>query len=102
MINILNSIALTLLVAVLAVFPATLIGSHVPGIFNPTLKPIALAAWLSGLGSWWVAWHVFRKQQQQREEAPRRSPGPVMVTAAFVAAALCVLVVLHFFGDSLL
>jgi undecaprenyl pyrophosphate phosphatase UppP len=102
MTNILNSIAMTLLVAVLAVFPATVIGSHMPGFFNPTLKPIALAAWMSGLGSWWLAWHVFRKQQQEREESHRRSPGPVMVTAAFVAAALCVLVVLHFFGDSLL
>ena len=102
MTNILNSVAETLLVAVMAVFPATLIGRHVPGFFNPTLKPIAVAAWLSGLASWWLAWHVFRKQQQEREEAHRRSPGPVVVTVAFVAVALCVLVVLHFFGDALL
>ena len=102
MINILNSVAVTLLIAVLAVFPATLIGRHVPGFFNPTLKPIAVAAWLAGLASWWVAWHVFRKQQQQREEAHRGSKGPVLVTVAFVTIALCVLVVLHFFGDSLL
>ena len=102
MTNILNSIALTLLVAVLAVFPATLIGAHVPGFFNPTLKPIALAAWLSGLGSWWVAWHMFRKQQQQREEANRRSSGPAVVTLAFLGVAICILVVLHFFGDWLL
>ena len=46
--------------------------------------------------------HVFRKQQQEREEAHNRSSGPVVVTVAFVAVALCVLVVLHFFGDALL
>ena len=51
MLNILNAVAVTLLAAVVSVFPAALIGQHVPGVFNPTLKPIAVAAWLSAFAA---------------------------------------------------
>ncbi len=100
MINILNAVAVTLLVAVLSVFPAALVGQHVPGFFNPTLKPIALAAWLSGLVSWYVARKVTRKQQVQEDHRSNRRT--VGITVAFLAMAIGIVVALHFFGDRLL
>ncbi len=106
MLNILNAVAVTLLAAVVSVFPAALIGQHVPGVFNPTLKPIAVAAWLSGLICWWVSRTVTRKemqQQRQREATEARAGGhAVGITLAFLALAVGAVVVLHFYGDRLL
>jgi len=103
-INILNTVAVTLLVAVLSVFPATIVAQYVPGFFNPTLKPIAVAAWLSALVSWYVARHVMQKQQRETQlQEDRRSNGrTVGITVAFLAMAIGVAVILHFFGDGLL
>ncbi len=103
MINTLNAIAVTLLVAVVCVFPAALMGQHVPGVFNPTLKPIAVAAWLSALVSWWIAREVTRKQhRQQQQQESRKSNGRAMgMTVAFLALAIGVVAALHFFGNGL-
>ena len=43
MINTLNAVAVTLLAAVVSVFPAALIGQYAPGAFHSTPKPTALA-----------------------------------------------------------
>ncbi len=104
MINSLNAVAVTLLVAVLSVFPAALVGQHVPGFFNPTLKPIAVAAWLSGLVSWYVARKVTQKQQREThvQEDRRSNSRTVGITVAFLAMAIGIVVALHFFGDRLL
>ncbi len=106
MINILNAVAVTLLAAVVSVFPAALIGQHVPGVFNPTLKPIAVAAWLSGLICWWVSRTVTRKemqQQRQHEETQSKASGrTVGIAVAFLTLAIGVVVVLHFYGDRLI
>ncbi len=106
MINTLNAVAVTLLVAVVSVFPAALIGQYVPGVFNPTLKPIAVAAWLSGLVCWWVSRTVTRKEMQQQhhhEETESKANGrTVGITVAFLALALGIVAVLHFYGDRLI
>ena len=89
MINILNTVAVTLLVAVLSIFPATLIGQYVPGFLNPTLKPIAVAAWLSALVSWYVARHVMQKQQSetQLQDDRKSNSRTVGFTVAFTVSA---------------
>lgn len=106
MINTLNAVAVTLLAAVVSVFPATLIGQHVPGIFNPTLKPIAVAAWLSGLICWYVSRAVTRKQmqaQQHQEHTESKATGrTVGITVAFLTLAVGVAAALHFYGDRLI
>ena len=106
MLNILNAVAITLLAAVVSVFPAALIGQHVPGVFNPTLKPIAVAAWLSGLICWFVSRTVTRKEmqeQRQHEATESKASGrTVGITVAFLALAVGIAVVLHFYGDRLI
>ena len=104
MINILNAVAVTLLVAVLSVFPATLVGQYVPGFLNPTLKPIAVAAWLSALVSWYIARHVTQKQQRetQLQDDRKSNSRTVGFTVAFLALVIGVAVALHFFGDGLI
>lgn len=103
MINILNAVAVTLLVAVVSVFPATLIGNHLPGLLSPTLKPVAVAAWLSGLVSWWICREVTRKQmREQHQHEEKKSNGRAAVFAvAFLVLAVGVVAALHFFGGSL-
>ena len=103
MIKVINVVAVTLLIAVASVFPAALLGRYVPGVFDPGLKPIAMAAWISGLLSWWVARTVTHNQQQAAHDAARQSgSGAAKVTFAFLALAIGVVIVLHFFGDGLL
>lgn len=108
MIKVINAVAVTLLIAVCSVFPAALLGQYVPGVFDPSLKPIAVAAWISGLASWWVARTVTRKQQEAATEAAKQSgshkssPIGVGLTVAFLALAIGVVVALHFFGEDLL
>ncbi len=104
MIQILNTVAVTLLVAVLSVFPATLVGQYVPGFLNPTLKPIAVAAWLAALASWFISRHVTQKQQRQTQLQDDRKSNSRTVgfTVALLAVAIGVAVALHFFGDGLL
>ena len=104
MINILNAVAVTLLVAVLSVFPATLVAQYVPGFLNPVLKPIAVAAWLSALVSWYVARHVMQNQLRdtQVQENRKSNSRNVGIAMAFLAMAIGVAVALHFFGERLL
>ncbi len=102
MIKVINVVAVTLLIAVASVFPAALLGRFVPGVFEPGLKPIAVAAWISGLASWWVAKTVTQSQQQAAHEAAKSRSGAAGVTFAFLALAIGVVIALHFFGDGLL
>ena len=106
MIRILNAVAVTLLAAVVSVFPAALIGPYVPGVFNPALKPVAVAAWLSGLLCWWVSRTVTRKEMQQHqrhEETESKANGrTVGITLAFLALAVGTVAALHFYGDRLI
>ena len=104
MINVLYAVAVTLLVALVSVVPASLVGRYVPGIFNPGLQQIAVAAWISGLISWFVARAISRNEQEAMQEAAKRSSSPkaVGITVALFALAVGVVVVLHFFGEDLL
>ncbi len=106
MIRILNAVAVTLLAAIVSVFPAALLGPYVPGVFNPALKPVAVAAWLSGLICWFVSRTVTLKelQQQQRHEVSESKANgrTVGITVAFLALALGIVAVLHFYGDRLI
>ncbi len=61
--NVINAVAVTLLVALVTVVPASLIGPYVPGVFDPSLQRMAVAAWLSGLISWGVARAVCQSEQ---------------------------------------
>ncbi len=107
MLNVFNAVAVTLLVALVAVFPAAVVGQWMPEIFNPSLQQAAFAAWLAALVSWFVARVVFKKQQEAMREAIEKSsssghPRAVIMTAGFLALALGVVAALHFFGDGLL
>ncbi|MHC4416487.1 MAG: hypothetical protein ACYS0G_14540 [Planctomycetota bacterium] len=109
MLNVVNAIAVTLLVALVAVVPAGLLGQYMPDVFNPSVQRMAVAAWLSGLVSWWIAKAVSRKQLEamhQLEAAKKMqessNPKAVGITLGFVAIAASIAVVLYFFGDELL
>lgn len=110
MLNVINTIALTLLVALVCVIPGTLLGQYIPAVFHPSLQQMAVAAWLSALISWWVARFVCRKQieaahqaeaMQQKMQAASK-PRVLAITAVFLAVAVGVAAVFHFFGDGLL
>ncbi len=98
--KILNTMALTLLAALVAVVPATLLGPFLPGVFNPHLQRLAFAAWLSGLICWFVARSVSRSEQQASSKAS--GPSAVVVTAGVLVIAAGIGVALHFFGDRLM
>ena len=104
MLKILNTIAVTLLIALAAVIPATLLGPYLPGFVDIGLQRIAVAAWLSGLICWFVARSVSRNEQHVAEEAAKqRSSGAgVGITVAFLVIAVGVAAVLHFYGGDLL
>ena len=109
MLNVINTIAITLLVALVCVVPAGLLGHYVPGVFNPSLQRMAVAAWLSGLVSWLIARAVSRKQLEamhQLEAAKKlqesSNPQAVGISIAFLAIAGAVAAVLYFFGGELL
>ena len=102
MINVLNAVAVTLLIAVISVFPAALLGQYVPGVLEPVLRPIAVAAWLSGLISWFVARAVSRNEQEAAKRLSSSSLRGVAFTVVFLALAVGVVAALHFFGDGLL
>lgn len=102
-IKILNVVAMTLLIALAAVVPAMYLGRFVPAIFDTSLQQTALAAWLTGLVSWWAGRTVTRKQLETAHESSGGSNTmAVGITLGVLAAALALGVVLHFFGDSLL
>lgn len=105
MIKVLNAVAVTLLAAVVSVVPAALIGRHVPAIFEPGLKPIAVAAWISGLLSWYAAMAISKRQRSEpAHEVPASSSNgfAVGVTVGLLVLAVGIAVALHFYGDKLL
>jgi hypothetical protein len=105
MIKVLNAVAVTLLAAVVSVVPAALIGRHVPAIFEPGLKPIAVAAWISGLLSWYAAMAIAKRQRSEAShEVPASSSNgfAVGVTVGLLVLAVGIAVGLHFYGDKLL
>lgn len=99
MLKVINVVAVTLLVALVSIIPGALLAHYLPELFNPSLQRIAVAAWLSGLISWWIARAVNRHQREARGTSKPRAVG---VTVAFLAVATGIVVVFHFYGDGLL
>ena len=103
MVKILNTVAVTLLIAVAAVMPAAFIGRYVPGFLDPGIKQIAVAGWIAALGSWFLARMVMRKEQEAvQESAKHTSGGGMLIGVVFLFVAVGIAVVLHFYGTSLL
>ena len=100
--NIVNAIAITLLIAVLSIIPAAMLGQAVPGVFDSGLKPIAVAAWLSGLAAWFVSRHVTKAHQEAAHDARGSGSTGVAITVGFFVLAIGIAVVLHYFGGSVL
>ncbi len=103
MLKVMNTVAVTLLVALVVVVPGTLLGQYLPGFFNPSLQRVAVAAWLSGLISWWIARTLSRRDEQVRQQASKSSaPRAIGMTVGFLAVATGIVVAYRFFGDGLL
>jgi hypothetical protein len=106
--KVINAVSVTLLVAVVCVVPAALLAKYIPTVFDPGLRPVAIAAWLSGLVSWWLATTMVRNEQEVMQEAIQKSSGSgrkakaVGMTVGFLALAVAVVAALHIFGDGLL
>ena len=98
--NVINAVAITLLVAVISIVPVLFFGHYVPYVFNPRLQQVALAAWLCGFVSWFVARAVCRRDMQRVHQSSK--PRAVGITIAFLAVAAAVVIVLRFYGDELL
>ncbi len=98
LLKILNAVAVTLLVALVATVSATFLGQLLPGFFNTGLQRIAIAAWVAGLLSWWLARSASRREAQ----AHGGSTPQVILGVAFLAVAIGLAVALHFYGDRLL
>lgn len=104
MIKILNTIAITLLIALISVVPATLLGPYVPGFVDLGLQRIAVAAWISGLICWFIARAASKGEQEAAQEAAKKggSGAGALITFAFLFVAIGVAALLHFFGGELL
>lgn len=103
MLRIINVIAITLLIALVSVIPASLLGPLVPSVFDLGLQRIAVAAWIAGIISWFVAQSVVKGEADATQKAKKGSSGGAAVmTLAFLAVAIGVAVFLHFFGDELM
>ncbi len=100
--KILNAVAMTLLVALLATVPAAFLGQFLPGFFNTGLQRIAIAAWVAGLLSWWLARSASRREAEAVHQAHGSSKPQVILGVAFLAVAIGLAVALHFYGDRLL
>jgi hypothetical protein len=106
--KILNAVAVTLLVAVVCIVPAALLAKYLPPIFGAGLRTIAIAAWLSGLVSWWLATTKIRNEQKAMQEVVQNSPGPsrnakaIGMTVGFLALAIAAVTAIHIFGEGLL
>ncbi len=98
--NVINAVAITLLVAVVSLVPVLFFGHYVPYIFNPRLQQVAMAAWLGGFISWLVARSMCRREMQRAHQSSK--PRAVGITIAFLAVAAAVVIVLRFYGDDLL
>ncbi len=100
--KILNAVAVTLLVALLATVLAAFLGQFLPGFFNPGLQRIAIAAWMAGLVSWWLARSAGRREAEAAHQAHGSSKPQVILGVAFLAVAIGLAVALHFYGDRLI
>lgn len=98
--NVINAVAITLLVAVISIVPVLFFGHYVPYVLNPRLQQVALAAWLGGFISWLVSRSLCRREMQRAHQSS--TPRAVGLTIAFLAVAACVVIVLRFYGDDLL
>jgi hypothetical protein len=104
----LNAVAVTLLVAVVCIVPAALLAKYLPPIFGAGLRTVAIAAWMSGLVSWWLATTMVRNEQKAVQEAVQQTSGhgrnakAVGMTVGFLAMAVAVVAAIHIFGDGLL
>ncbi len=63
MMNLLSTVAVTMLVAILCVVPAVLVRPYVPEFVDPALQQMAAAAWLSGMLSWMLAGMMRRRER---------------------------------------
>jgi hypothetical protein len=105
MVRILNTVSVTLLVGLAAVVPAMIIGRYIPGLFDPGIKQIVVAAWIAALASWFLARMVMSKEQAAAREAAASSSGGgsgMAIAVVFLLVAVGIAVVLHFYGTSLL
>ncbi len=102
--NYIYAISVTLLIAVMSILPAAMVGQYVPGVFQPALRPIAVAAWLSGIITWFVARAVVRKEQEAAQQAVRSRSRPrgMALIGVVLVLAVGVVAALHVFGDGLL
>ena len=91
----LNAVSGSLLVALVAAVSATFLGQFLPGFFNTGLQRIAIAAWVAGLLSWWLARSASRREAQ----AHGGSTPQVILGVAFLAVAIGLAVALHLYGD---
>ncbi len=102
LLKILNAVAMTLLVALVAIVPGAFLGKYMPGFFDPGLQQIAIAAWVAGLVSWWLARTMSRREAEAAHQAHGSSKPQVILGVAFLAVAIGLAVALHFYGDRLL
>ncbi len=101
--NLVNSVAVTLLVALLVLVPGSFLSHYVPGFFNPGLQRTAVVAWLAALGSWFVARAMMRREQEAAAKSSSSSPvRAVAMILAVLAVAVGLVYVLHAFGGGLL
>ena len=103
MVRILNTVAVTLLIALAAVVPAAFIGRYLPILFESGIKEIAVAAWLAALGSWFLARMIMKNEHQAAHESNKSSgAGSVKIAVLFLTVAVGIAVGLHFYGTRLL
>jgi len=102
MLKALNTIALTLLVAMMSIIPATFLSPYLPGVIDPALERFAVAGWFAALMGWWIA----KKMGQAEKEGNGKGKGNAKArrigfTVSFLALATCTVALFHFFGDML-
>ncbi len=105
MLKVLNVVSITLLIAMVSVVLGTLVIRYVPAIFNPGLQGIAVAAWLSGIASWYVARQVAAQERHAEvaaEQGHNKGSSTLALTLVFLVVACGIGVGLHFYGGRLL
>ncbi len=102
--KILNTVSVTLLVALVSVVPATLLGHYLPRVFEPSLQRLAIAAWMSGIASWFIAKSVARNEQEAMRQASSAGKNTKMIalSVAVFAFAAGLVIALRFYGQGLL
>jgi cobalamin synthase len=104
-----NAIALTLLVAIVAVILGGLVVREVPALSESGLHQVTVAAWVSGLLSWGMALMVARQYKAQAQKAGdggkqkggKRNGRAIGVTVTMLAVATAAVFALDRFGNGL-